>query len=218
MKKLSFYIITVQIVLLVYFILPSFYVKSNTLSLQYTLSELIVFSLLIVFCLYFSKSFSTLKRKNLTPLEYVKLVLITVCAIVLPQFAIKTFFPQFYRLPVVLVPETTFGKILQFVSIVIAAVFEEVLYRVFLPESVLYLISLTNIKKTESEKLIRLAAELAVVVLFAVQHKYLGAAGVVTAFSAGVAFRWITVATGSPLLSILIHGANNLLTLLLQIS
>lgn len=216
MKKLSFYIIAVQIILVVYFILPSFCVKSNTLSLQYTLSELIVFSLLIVFCLYFTKSFSSLKSKNLPPLEYIKLVLIAVCAIVVPQFAAKTFFPQFYRLPLIIVPETNFEKIVQFISIIVAAVFEEILYRVFLPESVLYLINCANIKKPETEKFIKLAAEFSVAVLFAVQHMYMGAAGVVTAFTAGLSFRWITVATGSPLLSILIHCANNLLTLLLQ--
>ena len=216
MKKLSFYIIAVQIFLLVYFILPSFYVKSNTLSLQYTLSELIVFSLLIVFCLYFTKSFSTLKRKNLPPLEYTKFLLIAVCAIVVPQFAVKTFFPQFYRQPLILVPETILEKIRQFVSIIVAAVFEEVLYRVFLPESVLYLINCANIKKPETEKFIKLTAEFSVAVLFAVQHMYMGAAGVVTAFTAGLSFRWITVTTGSPLLSMLIHCVNNLRTLFIQ--
>ena len=213
MKKLSFYIIAVQIVLIVYFILPSFYVKSNTISLMYSISELIVFSLLIVFLLYFSKSFSSLKAKKLTLSEILKCVLIAACAIVVPQFAAKMFFPEFYRLPVILVPETTLGRVMQFVSIIVAAVFEEALYRVFLPESLLYLISCVNIKKPESERRIRFAAEFAVVMLFAVQHKYFGAAGVLTAFSAGLAFRFITVAAGSPFLAMLIHCCNNLLSL-----
>ena len=212
MKKLSLFIIAVQLAMLFCFILPSFNVKSNTISLQYSLSELIVFSLLIVFCYCFTKSFSPLKSYTLPPVEYVKLLLLAVFALAVPVFVIKKFFPQLYKIPVIITPQTTLQKVLFAVSVIIAAAFEEVLYRYFLPESVLYLTGKINISKPAAKNAVRCIAETAVTVLFAAQHAYLGPAGIINAFSAGAAFRLITVRTGSPLFSLILHCLNNFLS------
>ena len=212
MKKLSFFIIAVQLAVLVCFILPSFDVKSNIISLQYSLSELIVFFLLIVFCFCFTKSFSPLKIRRLPLLEYLKLLLLAVFALTVPVLVIKKFFPQLYRIPVIIAPQNTPQKVLVAVSVIIAAAFEEVLYRYFLPESVLYLTGKMNITKPAAKKAVRYIAETVVTALFAAQHAYLGPAGIINAFSAGAAFRLITVRTGSPLFSLILHCLNNFIS------
>ncbi|AEE16722.1 CPBP family glutamic-type intramembrane protease [Treponema brennaborense] len=83
-------------------------------------------------------------------------------------------------------------------GIAVSAFYEETLYRLFLPEALRFLFS----KR-------RLPVEAAVVVVFALGHRYLGAAAVLNAACAGVLLRVCTIKTGSVAAGTAAHIAYN---------
>ncbi|MBO4403852.1 MAG: CPBP family intramembrane metalloprotease [Treponema sp.] len=87
-----------------------------------------------------------------------------------------------------------------------AAFYEEVLYRLFLPETLIMLI--------QENKAARVLFECSVIVLFAFSHKAAGISGVVHTFISASVLRFCTVKTGGILIPSAAHFLHNLSVLL----
>ena len=97
------------------------------------------------------------------------------------------------------------GLIIQFL---VAAFYEETLYRSFVPEFILYLFD----KKT-----FRLPLEIICIVLFAFSHKYMGYAAVINAFLGGIALRLCAIKTRGIFTGVMAHFTYNLLILVFTV-
>ncbi|MGL4986877.1 MAG: CPBP family intramembrane glutamic endopeptidase [Treponemataceae bacterium] len=86
------------------------------------------------------------------------------------------------------------------VSISILAVFEEIIYRDFLPNVLTYI---------NSSKKIIYTIEAFSVILFALAHLYAGFAAVFFAFISGIALRFLTIKAGIQY-SCIVHASYNL--------
>ena len=82
-----------------------------------------------------------------------------------------------------------------------AAFYEEIMFRAFLPDGLLYL----------TDGKCRACAEIIPLVLFALGHIYLGPAGVFNALAAGIAFRIFYVKSRSIWINVCVHSAYNLI-------
>ncbi len=79
---------------------------------------------------------------------------------------------------------TGFRLIFSIINLAVSALYEESLYRVYLPETALFLISKTNIKKNP-----QLLVEILCVAIFALSHRYLGFLAVLNAAMGGLLLR-----------------------------
>ena len=93
-----------------------------------------------------------------------------------------------------------------------AALYEEAVYRVFLPFALRYLLT----KKESSSKYIYIFIELISILFFALGHRYLGLSAVINAVIGGIILRLCFLITKNPLQCALSHSAYNLLAVLLS--
>lgn len=94
--------------------------------------------------------------------------------------------------------------ILQFLT---AAFYEEVIFRFYLPEQLLSF--------TKDKKILKILAELFVLILFSVSHLYLGFYAVLNAFFAHAALRFFYKKTGSLIPIFTAHFIYNMISLIL---
>ena len=102
--------------------------------------------------------------------------------------------------------------ILIFIS---GAVTEELLYRIFLPESLIFFSS--RIKKERLKKIFMIVSEIAAALIFAFSHKYAGIFSVINAFTAHFAFRFCYKKTKKIELNFISHFLYNFLSFLVLI-
>lgn len=100
-------------------------------------------------------------------------------------------------------PQGTVETMLAILSILLSALYEELVYRQFLPETTLKL--LRN----------RIISELAVILLFALGHMYAGIWAVLNAFIAGILLRLCFTKTGSFITGFTAHTVYNIIILFL---
>jgi len=97
-------------------------------------------------------------------------------------------------------PESVTGIIYALISLIIAALYEELLYRQYLPDESLSIIP---------NKSLRLPMEILLILLFALGHSYLGVWAVLNAFTAGCLLRFFCKKTGSFLSGFIAHFLYN---------
>ena len=114
-----------------------------------------------------------------------------------------------------IVPEGAAEIAYTVLSLLIAALYEELLYRWFLPEEIKYIFSSdsTMSKSKQTAKTLRILFEILIILLFALGHRYLGIWAVLNAFTAGCILRFICVRTDSVISGFIAHFAYNLLLL-----
>lgn len=82
------------------------------------------------------------------------------------------------------------------VTFLCASFFEEVLYREYLPGSLMFFFN-AGVASGRKKAVLRLVLELAGIVIFALAHRYLGALGVINALISAVVLRTCYLRTGS---------------------
>lgn len=107
-------------------------------------------------------------------------------------------------------PDGAFSRIHVVISLFIAALYEELLYRKFLPEEALSMLPKSAQCRVPST-MIRFFAELSIILIFALGHRYLGMWAVINAFCAGMILRFFCVRTGSFLSGFVAHFVYNLI-------
>ncbi len=91
-------------------------------------------------------------------------------------------------------------------SLFVSALYEELLFRQFLPEGAL---------RAVNTKIARICTEIAVVMIFALGHRYLGIWAVLNAFTAGCILRFFCIRTGSFISGFVAHFVYNVIVLFL---
>ena len=89
------------------------------------------------------------------------------------------------------------------VSLLVAALYEELLYRRFLPDEAKSFLP-ASLK-------VRIVAEILIIAVFALGHRYLGVWAVLNAFTAGCILRFFCVRTGSVVPGFVAHFVYNLI-------
>ncbi len=91
-------------------------------------------------------------------------------------------------------------------SLFVSALYEELLFRQFLPEGAL---------RAVNTKIARICTEIAVVMIFALGHRYLGIWAVLNAFTAGCILRFFCIRTGSFISGFVAHFVYNVIVFFL---
>lgn len=114
-----------------------------------------------------------------------------------------------------IVPEGAADIAYSVLSLFVAALYEELLYRRFFPGELKYVFESDSPigAKPQLSKILRIAFELAIILLFALGHRYLGVWAVLNAFTAGCVLRFFCIRTGSVISGFVAHFAYNLLML-----
>lgn len=107
-------------------------------------------------------------------------------------------------------PKGFFEYFCFFLKFMLAVFYEEVVFRLYLPEELKYLVS----KKVLNKKIIFVFSELPIALVFAFAHRYLGWPAIVNAFAAHVALRMCYKKSGNIFLVCISHFLYNLLTFL----
>ncbi|MBO4509065.1 MAG: CPBP family intramembrane metalloprotease [Spirochaetaceae bacterium] len=95
-------------------------------------------------------------------------------------------------------------------SIFVSALYEELLFRQFLPEGAFSFVK--NFSKTAvNAKIARICTEIAIIMIFAMGHRYLGVWAVLNAFTAGCILRFFCIRTGSFISGFTAHFVYNLI-------
>ena len=113
-----------------------------------------------------------------------------------------------------IMPDGFFEKSYVVLCLFVSALYEELLYRQFLPDEAVCIISQSS-KSGISPKFLRLATEIVIIAIFALGHRYLGLWAVVNALCAGVILRFFCIRTGSFLSGFIAHYIYNLIVFFL---
>ena len=99
-------------------------------------------------------------------------------------------------------------------SLFISALYEELLFRQFLPEGAFSFFQSVS-KTAGNTKISRICTEIVIVMIFALGHRYLGIWAVLNAFTAGCILRFFCIRTGSFLSGFVAHFVYNLIVFFL---
>lgn len=116
-------------------------------------------------------------------------------------------------------PAGIFEQVSLILSVIIAALYEESLFRIFLPNALIELFELFSPVShlSRQKKICRIIVEIAVICLFALAHRYLGLPAVLNALFCGIILRICFILTGSIFIPVIAHSAYNLLAIMMTI-
>ena len=118
----------------------------------------------------------------------------------------------------ILPPETALGWTNVILGTVCAAFYEEVLYRLYLPDAIKVVCARKNTPPESTRaKRISFLCEATAIVLFALAHRYAGFLAVLNAFLGGMLLRRCFVRTGALWTNVTAHTAYNFVMLMLVI-
>lgn len=217
MKNRHFYL--EFILISCFFLIPPLFVNQiRSFSVSWNSLLFIIFELFIAIFLYTQnekndsthknqiKLFSFLVNQGLTLLVFGLLCLSSVI------FNILAYYVKSEDIEVIL-PQKASEYFLYIIVFLMSAFFEEVLYRKFLPES---LIRFCNFIR--NEKILRIAkwsAEIIAVLVFAFAHRYLGYLAVLNAFVSGIILRLCYIKSKSIFPGFIAHAAYNIFSCLI---
>lgn len=124
-------------------------------------------------------------------------------AFALSQFLSITFPSLVHQNTEIAFPQTLWQWISVLLVFLVSAVYEEVLYRQFLPFVALLIAG--------KVKLFQFLAELVAVLVFAFSHRYLGLVAVINAFVCGIILRWCYIKTRSFVPGAIAHFLYNII-------
>ena len=113
-----------------------------------------------------------------------------------------------------IMPDNLLEKLYVGLSIFVSALYEELLYRQFLPDGAVSIIS-QSAQSVISPTVLRFASEIVIIAIFALGHRYLGGWAVVNALCAGVMLRIFCIRTGSFLSGFIAHYVYNMIVFFL---
>ena len=183
MKK-TFFAIEFAIVAL-FLLLPPVIFSSDSQNVKITLTPFAFFSLAAGLFLYFfnrkpfyssdssDKNINLIKKISVLTVSFGLLILTSVVFFALQEFVIKQNSPE------TLVPENAFEWSMALTALAFGAVYEEALYRFFVPQFFLFYF----------EGKAKVFFEAVSVLLFALAHIYLGSAGFLNALICGIILR-----------------------------
>ncbi len=183
MKK-TFFAIEFAIVAL-FLLLPPVIFSSDSQNVKITLTPFAFFSLAAGLFLYFfnrkpfyssdssDKNINSIKKISVLTVSFGLLILTSVVFFALQEFVIKQNSPQ------TLVPENAFEWSMALTALAFGAVYEEALYRFFVPQFFLFYFEGKG----------KVFFEAVSVLLFALAHFYLGIAGFLNALICGIILR-----------------------------
>jgi membrane protease YdiL (CAAX protease family) len=99
-------------------------------------------------------------------------------------------------------------------SLFVSALYEELLFRHFLPESAYSFVKSFS-KQTGNAKIARICVEISIIMIFALGHRYLGIWAVLNAFTAGCILRFFCIRTGSFISGFVAHFVYNVIVFFL---
>lgn len=208
--KIEFFFIVSWFVLIPFF-LQLFYGEniSNTLDARFSIETLICLAFSIVIYIQFKVNGTLNHKSTCSPLSFLIAfgkglslfgwlvifnIVLTLCDVLIQNEGSGI-------VKEVLFPETLAGGILFVISVIVAACFEEILFRLFIPEA---------LKKMAGERLSWLW-EIISVALFATGHIYLGWTGFINSILAGITLRFFFKKTGNIWINCTVHSIYNLL-------
>lgn len=209
----------VFLTILICCIIPPFFVANNgagdTFSTwQFPLSQLIFFIIAILIYIFFfdfSNQKTTFPKFLIFQIFPGILTLGILFTVSLILKAVSVYFSRsFFNGTQVSLPENFTGWLFCILNFIFAAFYEEVIYRFFFPESLLYFCS-----KISSKKIFRIICEIISLLVFAFSHLYLGWLSVINAAIGYVVLRVCFKKTKNIFAGFSAHFVYNFICLLL---
>jgi membrane protease YdiL (CAAX protease family) len=205
MKKLFFAIEFIIVAL--FLLLPPVIFRPEAADVKITLTPLVFFSLAAALFLYFfnknyfgtsvSENVNSIKKVSVLTISFGLLIITSVLFTTIQEFVLKD------NAALSVIPQNAVEWILAIITLAAGSVYEESLYRYFVPEFLLFYF----------ENKFKVFFEAAGVLLFALAHLYLGAAGFLNALICGIILRVCYKKTNDLWANCLIHFLYNSLIL-----
>lgn len=164
--------------------------SQEVIKLHFNISTVLLFITAFILIYQHKKEFYPYKTENehkeIKVTKFIKTLLVTISLLIITAFIISKIF-NIQNKEIFSMPSNFFEWINLIAEIIIAAFYEESVYRLYLPEAFYNLAKMINIKESKS---LKICIELAAILLFALGHRYLGLPAVINAIICGIILRY----------------------------